>query len=103
MEKLQITACFSLKWVPGSQAHDTSTIMMVTKSSDESMRMRVLGFAKSSYQPRNGKRWKYEDGVRCDTRSGNKPAKRVLLKSDTLRQSRPIQYLHRRRTLPEFP
>jgi hypothetical protein len=46
---------------------ETSTIMVVTKSSNESMRMRLLGFAKAIANL-DGKRRKYEDSVRCDTR-----------------------------------
>jgi hypothetical protein len=70
---------------------------MVTKSSDKSTRMRVLGFAKAVANLEMENDGSMKTAFAATQHSDNKPTKRVRW------QSRPIQYLHRRRTLPEFP
>ena len=59
-------------WLPGAFCN-LPTLSWWSRS-----RMRVLGFARAAANLEMEKEWKYEDGVCCDVRSGNKPTKRVL-------------------------
>jgi hypothetical protein len=76
--------------------------MVVAESSDESMRVRVLGFVKAiaNLGMENGGGMKTAFAA---TRSCNKPTKRVGRRAVCGGKSCPIQYRRRRRTLPEFP